>query len=49
MSTGPYSQGPYTFHLIIPPLYPFKPPKVYASTRIFHPNVSGARGYWMVQ
>lgn len=40
----PYANGKFVFHFDIPAEYPFKPPKVKAETRIYHPNVSSEDG-----
>ena len=40
----PYAHGKFVFDFDIPAEYPFKPPKVKAVTRIYHPNVSSQEG-----
>ena len=40
----PYAHGKFVFDFDIPAEYPFKPPKVKAVTRIYHPNVSSQDG-----
>jgi len=41
---SPYAKGKFAFDFDIPSEYPFKPPKVKAVTRIYHPNVSNKDG-----
>ena len=41
---GPYAAQSHTFLVSVPSGYPFRPPSVRASSRIFHPNVSWADG-----
>ena len=41
---SPYKGGKFVFDFDIPAEYPFKPPKVKAVTRIYHPNVSNKDG-----
>jgi len=40
----PYAKGKFVFEVDIPSEYPFKPPKVKAVTRIYHPNVENKDG-----
>jgi ubiquitin-protein ligase len=37
---SPYSAGTYNLTLTLPPTYPFKPPTVTFTTKIYHPNIS---------
>jgi ubiquitin-conjugating enzyme E2 M len=36
---GPYARATVPFRVFIPQTYPFVPPKVRCTTRIFHPNI----------
>ena len=40
----PYEGGKYQIRFLIPDNYPFSPPKVYFTTKIWHPNVSTVNG-----
>lgn len=40
----PYEGGRYHLEMDIPETYPFSPPKVKFTTRIWHPNISSATG-----
>lgn len=40
----PYEGGRFHLEIKIPDTYPFSPPKVKFSTRIWHPNISSATG-----
>ncbi|OMJ84304.1 hypothetical protein SteCoe_14587 [Stentor coeruleus] len=35
----PYENGKFTFKIIFPLAYPFKPPKIFFVTKIYHPNI----------
>lgn len=40
----PYEGGIYNLHIDIPDSYPFNPPKVKFTTKIWHPNISSVTG-----
>lgn len=40
----PYAGGKYEVDIVIPPSYPFSPPKMKFITKLYHPNVSSASG-----
>jgi len=39
-----YEGGLYEIDIVIPPNYPFEPPKMKFRTKIYHPNISSATG-----
>ena len=39
-----YQGGTFVIDIIIPPDYPFKPPKMKFDTKIWHPNISSVTG-----
>eukprot|EP00013_Stygamoeba_regulata_P000801 CAMPEP_0177640174 /NCGR_PEP_ID=MMETSP0447-20121125/6405_1 /TAXON_ID=0 /ORGANISM="Stygamoeba regulata, Strain BSH-02190019" /LENGTH=149 /DNA_ID=CAMNT_0019142233 /DNA_START=43 /DNA_END=492 /DNA_ORIENTATION=- len=40
----PYEKGNFTLDVEIPDTYPFKPPKMKFTTKIYHPNVKTSTG-----
>uniref|UniRef100_A0A7S0JCU1 E2 ubiquitin-conjugating enzyme n=1 Tax=Calcidiscus leptoporus TaxID=127549 RepID=A0A7S0JCU1_9EUKA len=38
----PYADGCFRLRLVMPPRYPFEPPKVHFVTPIYHPNIDSA-------
>ncbi|CAD8148813.1 unnamed protein product [Paramecium pentaurelia] len=43
-SDTPYGNGYFQVDIVIPPEYPYKPPKMKFDTRIWHPNISSQTG-----
>jgi len=37
---SPYASGLFNLNLTLPPTYPFKPPVLNFTTKIYHPNIS---------
>lgn len=39
-ANSPYSEGCFSIRIQFPPNYPFSPPKLQFTTRIYHPNIN---------